>query len=144
MPRLDGLARTRGDARYGDDNAPADALRVRLVRSPHHHARFTLGDVAAWVSAHPGVLAVQRAEDIPGQACFGVIPGFIDQPVFAESFTRFRGEVIASVIGEADVVEALSLDDFPVQWGALQPVLLPGRRTGQSRGAPCTRGTMAM
>jgi len=125
IPRLDGAPKVSGTERFGDDVAPADALAVRVVRSPHHHARFVLGDLGAYMDAHPGVAAVLTAKDVPGVNCFGVIPNFADQPVFAESLTRFRGEAIAAVVGDPAVIEGLDFGAFPVTWTALPPLLTP-------------------
>jgi hypothetical protein len=47
IARLDGWPKVLGTERYGADGAPADALWLRVVRSPHASARFTLGDVEA-------------------------------------------------------------------------------------------------
>ncbi len=114
--KLDGQAKVAGTDRFGDDVAPPDARVCRLVRSPFHHARFTLGDLLQFANEHPGIDCVLSAADIPGINLFGVIPPFIDQPVFAERRTRFKGEAIAAVIGEAGVIESLDLSTFPVTW----------------------------
>ncbi len=114
--RLDGAAKVDGSERFGDDVAPAGALVARVVRSPHPAAQFELGDVAAWQSLHRGVVAVLTAADVPGLNAFGVIPGFIDQPVFAVDHVRFRGEAVACVVGDAAAIAALDLADFPVTW----------------------------
>lgn len=135
LPRLDGLAKVDGSERFGADVIPADALMLRLVRSPHHSADFELGDIDAWRAAHPAVVAVFQAADIPGQNRFGVIPPFADQPVFAEQSVRFRGEAIAAVVGSANAIDELDLADFPVRWQphpeALNPTaaLASGART---------------
>ena len=41
---------------------------------------------------------------------------FEDQPVFAETETRFRGEAVAAVIGTPDVIGSIAPEDFPVVW----------------------------
>ncbi len=46
--RVDGAAKLAGTERFGDDVAPADALVIRVIRSPHPRAAFTLGDLEAW------------------------------------------------------------------------------------------------
>jgi len=38
--RLDGLPKVDGSERFGDDVAPADAWVLKVIRSPHHRARF--------------------------------------------------------------------------------------------------------
>jgi aldehyde oxidoreductase len=114
--RVDGAAKVAGETVFGDDGAPADALALRVVRSPYPHAGFTLGDIEAWMSAHPGVTAVLTAADVPGLNRFGVIPGFEDQPVFAESAARFEGEAVAAVVGDTETLAVLDLASFPVTW----------------------------
>ena len=121
--RLDGAAKVSGSERYGDDVAPADALSVRLIRSPHHHARFALGNVEAWIEATPGISAVLTASDVPGDKTHGVIPGYADQPVFAEGVARHRGEPIAAVIGEPEAMARLDLSEFPATWEPQEAVL---------------------
>ena len=121
--RLDGLPKVTGTEAFGDDVAPSDALVVRVIRSPHAHAGFTLGDLDAYLAAHPGLHAILTAADVPGLNAFGVIPGFIDQPVFAVDHTRFRGEAVAAVVGDAATMAALDLDSFPVTWDARPAVM---------------------
>ncbi|THH38130.1 2Fe-2S iron-sulfur cluster binding domain-containing protein [Aliishimia ponticola] len=125
IPRVDGNAKVSGRERFGDDVAPPNALHLRIVRSPYHHARFTLGDIAGWATRIPGIETVLTARDIPGRNLFGVIPGFIDQPVFAESTCRFRGEAIAAIVGTAEAIAGLDLSGFPVTWTELPASLTP-------------------
>src|SRR5208337_2724482 len=95
------------------------ALVVYAIRSPFDRARFRFGDLDAFVAARPGIHCVLTAKDIPGVNCYGVIPRFADQPVFAESEARFRGEAVAAVVGEAEAVEGLNPAAFPVSWEEL-------------------------
>ncbi|MBJ3775244.1 molybdopterin-dependent oxidoreductase [Acuticoccus mangrovi] len=130
IPRIDGHAKIHGTERFGDDVAPADALVVRVVRSPHPRAAFTFGDLDDYAARH-GV-TVLTAADIPGVNRFGVIPPFADQPVFAEREARFRGEAVAAVVGEADTIAAL--DAFPVSFTPLPAVTDPA--AAQAEDAP--------
>ncbi len=119
LVRLDGKKKVDGTEIFGADETPAGALGVRVIRSPYHHARFQLGDVDPYIAAHPGVMLVLTAHDVPGIDCYGVIPRFADQPVFAHREARFRGEAIAAVVGETATLEALDLAEFPVRWEEL-------------------------
>lgn len=122
IPRLDGVPKVMGTDRFGDDVAPADALLVRVIRSPFHRAGFTLGDLEAFVAETPGLVAAITAEDIPGRNLFGVIPPFADQPVFAfGGETRFRGEAVAALVGDRDVLLDLDLAAVPVSWTERDP-----------------------
>ncbi|SOD93848.1 molybdopterin-dependent oxidoreductase [Caenispirillum bisanense] len=125
LDRLDGLPKVLGTDVFGADAWPADSLLVRVIRSPHHRARFRFGDIDAFVRAHPGVETVLTAADIPGRNLFGVIPPLADQPVFATDECRFKGEAVAAVVGEEAVLRHLDLGAFPVEWEALPAVLTP-------------------
>ncbi len=124
---LDGGAKVTGELEYGADAPPADALRVKVIRSPHHHARFAIGDKEAFIAAHAGIHAVLDAGDVTGVNRYGVIAPFADQPVFAEGLVRFRGEAIAAMVGDREVVEGLDTASFPVEWTPLDPVMTPGQ-----------------
>src|SRR4051795_4724467 len=54
-PRLDAVAKVTGAEIYGADRYPAGALWLRVIRSPHPRARFTLGDTAPLLLAYPGL-----------------------------------------------------------------------------------------
>ncbi|MDQ6435874.1 molybdopterin-dependent oxidoreductase [Mesorhizobium sp. LHD-90] len=123
--RLDGVPKVSGTEAYGADGFPADALLVSVVRSPHHHARFSFGDLDAFVKSHPGIVAVFTADDVPGHNAFGVIPPFADQPILAEGMARFRGEAVALVAGEREAIVDLNLGAFPISWTELGHVLEP-------------------
>jgi len=123
IERLDGLPKVLGTDAFGADGWPAGTLRVRLIRSPHHHAAFSLGDLAGWRAAHPGLVAVLTAADVPGRNLHGAIPPLADQPVLAETRVRYRGEPVAAVVGPPDLVEGLDLSAFPVAWQPLPAVL---------------------
>ncbi|HTR22440.1 MAG TPA: molybdopterin cofactor-binding domain-containing protein [Terriglobales bacterium] len=120
--RLDGKKKVEGTEIFGADDSPEDALSIRVVRCPHHRARFEFGNLDAFVRSHPGVTAVFTAKDVPGKNCYGVIPRFADQPAFAENEARHRGEAVAAIVGEAAVVEALDPAEFPIRWQPLPHV----------------------
>ncbi len=116
LPRLDGALKLNGEEIFGADEWPVDALLARAVRSPHPHAAFKFGDLAAYARDTSGVVAVFTAADLPGPNCYGVIPAFADQPVFAEKVALFRGDPVALIVGEDAAVRALDLSAFPVIW----------------------------
>lgn len=122
LPKVDGLAKMMGAERYGADSWPADSLVLRAIRSPHHHARFGFGDFAALFAAHPGLVKILTAADIPGQNVFGIYPTGKDQPVFAEGYARFRGEAICALVGDAATIAAIRDDEVPVEWETLSPL----------------------
>ncbi|MGF7008450.1 molybdopterin-dependent oxidoreductase [Aminobacter sp. BE322] len=125
--RLDGVVKVTGADRFGADAFPADALSVLVVRSPHHRAAFSFGDLGAYVARNAGVAAVFTAADIPGINRFGVIPAFADQPALAEGEARFRGEAVALVACEGWAARDIDLAEFPIRWRELPALLAPER-----------------
>ena len=121
IPRLDGAAKVAGDS-FGADYAPAGALMVKAIRSPHAHAAFVIGDLSSF-KACPGIAAVFTARDIPGRNAFGVIPAFADQPAIAASPARFRGECVALIAFEPGADPDLAA--FPISWTPLTPHTSP-------------------
>ncbi|CUH66774.1 Aldehyde oxidoreductase [Thalassovita gelatinovora] len=116
IARLDGRDKVTGVEAFGDDVAPADALVLRVIRSPFHRAGFEFDDLDVWLAGMPGIDAVLTAADIRGKNCFGVIPDFVDQPVFAEQECRFRGEAVAAIVGNRDAIDDFDVTKFPVNW----------------------------
>lgn len=118
--RLDGQAKIEGSELFGDDIAPAGTLEIKIIRSPHPRAAFKLGNLADFKNSNIGIEAVLTAADIKGENCFGVIPDFADQPVFAENETRFKGEAVAAIVGTPSAIKKFELSDFPISWQALE------------------------
>ena len=116
--KLDGAAKVEGREAFGDDIAPPGTLEIRLIRAPFARAGFTFGDLDGFRQAR-GLVAILTAADVPGLNRFGVIPGFQDQPVFAEAEARFRGEAVAAMIGPPEVMAGLDPEEFPVSWQEL-------------------------
>jgi len=122
LRRLDGYAKIVGREVFGDDVAPADTLVLGIIRSPYSRAGFSIGDTDVFVKNTQGIIAVLTAADVPGKNCFGAIPDFADQPVFAEKESRFRGEAVAAVIGTPEVMRTFDRETFPIVWDELQSV----------------------
>jgi CO/xanthine dehydrogenase Mo-binding subunit/aerobic-type carbon monoxide dehydrogenase small subunit (CoxS/CutS family) len=114
-PKTDGIAKVTGTERYAADVAPAGALWLRAIRSPHAKARFTLGDFAPLRAVHPGLADVVTARDVPVNS-FGIFPDVKDQPVLADGRVRFRGEAVLCLVGEQQAVLGIGDDEIPIHW----------------------------
>jgi CO/xanthine dehydrogenase Mo-binding subunit/aerobic-type carbon monoxide dehydrogenase small subunit (CoxS/CutS family) len=134
LPRVDGWAKVAGTDRFGADEAPADALWMRVVRSPHTRARFTLGDLAPVKTRTTGLVAILTAADVPGENSFGIFPTLRDQPVLAPGHVRFRGEAVLALVGSRQAVEGLSDAELPIVWAVEAP--LAGIHAALAPGAP--------
>ena len=122
LAKLDGLAKLNGAEAYGADAIPEDALWLRVVRSPHAFARFTLGDLDAFVATHPGITRVLTAADAPENR-YAIMPGRKDQPVLADGLVRVRGEGVVALVGKRAAVEGVSDADVPIVYELLDAML---------------------
>ncbi len=114
--KVDGLQKLDGRELYGADVAPADALWVRAVRSPHASATFSLGSFDALHAKWPGLAKVLTAADVPGNNGYGIYPDVKDQPALAESEVRFRGEPVVALVGDYESVFGIRDDEVPIAY----------------------------
>ncbi len=115
--------RSPAPARSAPTARPVDVLHLRAIRSPHAHARFTVGDLGPLYAAHPGLERVLLAADVPGQNRYGIYATGKDQPALADGYVRYRGEPVAALVGDARTVAAIADDELPIAWTPLDPLL---------------------
>src|SRR5947209_2014866 len=82
IPRLDGLAKASGRAKYPSDVRPEGTLFGAMLYSPHAHAKVKSIDTSA-------------AEKLPGVKAVKVIAG-------AGATLRYHGDDIAAVAAETE------------------------------------------
>jgi xanthine dehydrogenase molybdopterin-binding subunit B len=85
--RPDVPTKLSGDFEYSNDVRIPGMLFGATKRSPHAHARLVSID-ASRALAHPGVVRVLTAADVPTSNLLGHIMS--DQPVFVEEVKRWR------------------------------------------------------
>ena len=132
-PKWDGIAKLTGRDGFGADGIPADALWLRVVRSPHARATYTLGDLDAVRRAHPGLVRILTARDVPSNG-YGIYPDVKDQPVLADGVVRYRGEAVLALVGDRATVEAIADDAVPIRYTPEAPVV--GLDAAMQPGAP--------
>src|ERR687889_1015190 len=93
LPRPDALGKVTGATRYPGDLVRPGMLHLKVVFAGRPHARIR-GIDASGALAHPGVVAVLTAADVPYNA-FGLIDA--DQPVLCGEVARFAGDKVAVV-----------------------------------------------
>ena len=124
LARLDAPSKVRGDEKFGADQWPhagRGGLSMRVMRSPHAHARFSFGDLDGFRQGRPGLVDVLTAADVPNNA-FAIFANLRDQPVLAEAEVRFCGEAVLALVGDADTVLAIRDEDVPITWTVLEPL----------------------
>ena len=118
-PRVDGLAKVTGTARYVADQTIPGMISGRLVHSTRSHARILGIDTAA-ARALPGVHAVITGEDV-GQYLYG--RRMKDMPVLARGVVRYSGERLAAVAAETEQIARHAADLIDVTYEDLPAVL---------------------
>ncbi len=98
-PRVDGLGKVTGEARFADDLDEVGQLWGVVLRAPHPHARILAIHTEDACKA-PGVVAVLTARDIPGSPLVGGV--IRDQPVLASDRVRMLGDGLALVAAETE------------------------------------------
>lgn len=122
MNRIDGPPKLTGKAKFGADAAPEESLWLRVVRSPHPYAEFTLGDFDEFLEQSPGLVRILTWADIPGNNGFGIYPHLKDQPVLANGIARYCGDAVVALVGERLAIEAVNDDELPIIWEPLASV----------------------
>ena len=128
LPRPDALGKVTGATRYPGDLVRPGMLHLKLVLAGRPHARILAIDTSDAL-AHPGVVAVLTAADVPHNA-YGLIDA--DQPVLCEDVVRFAGDKVALVCAETAEAAAaaaklvrVSYEDLPAVFDA-KAALEPG------------------
>jgi CO/xanthine dehydrogenase Mo-binding subunit len=111
--RQDMLGHVTGTSAYYDDHRFANLLHLKILRSPHAHARIRSIDDAAAARA-PGIKRIIRAADVPVNlnTLLSLIQfGKDDEPSLASDVVRYRGEPILAVVATSEraAQEALTL-----------------------------------
>ncbi len=126
LPRPDAFDKVTGAAHYPGDLARWGMLHLRMVLAHRPHALIRSIDTSSAL-AHPGVIAVLTADDVPHNA-YGLIEP--DQPVLCFDKVRFVGDRVALVVGESKRAAEIGADlvsvdyfDLPVVASATQALL---------------------
>lgn len=132
MPEVDGGIGTRlpkyqaqdlvlGQHRYVDD-IRLDGMKIGALKfSDHPRAVIKSMDLSA-AQAHPGVLRVFTAEDVPGDRHIGLIKQDWPLMIAVGETTRYVGDVLAIVVAETDAVAREAVGMIDIDYEALEPI----------------------
>ena len=129
VKRKEDDALLRGQGRYVADVAPEGALHAVMLRSPHAHARFGIGNLDG-VRRMPGVRLVLTAAEIAKLGPLptpGVLPD-VDipiphYPILARDEVRHVGDAIAFVVADTLNDAKNAAEAITVDWQALPHVI---------------------
>ena len=122
VARMDALQKAMGMALYADDIAVDGCCFMKVLRSPHPHARILKIDKAEAEKA-AGVVAVFTAEDVGGTNILKMAGD--DQPLLCRDKVRFIGDPVAAVVAVSEGKALRALDLIKVTYEPLEPVLTP-------------------
>ncbi len=132
-----------GHGRYTDDLGPADALHAYVLRSPHAHATFTIGDLAA-ARAMPGVRAILTHADVAGYGGLpcgapaknrdGTTMRTPPYPLLADGTAHHVGDAVAFIVADTLSEARDASEAIPVDWTALPAAI--GIEGAEAPGAP--------
>ena len=126
IPKIDGMAIATGKPVYTEDLAMANALVVKILRSPHAFARILSIDTSR-AAALTGVECVLTYQDVPKQR-FTLAGQSYPEPspydrLILEDTVRYVGDEVA-VVAAADEKTALAaIELIKVEYEVLEPVL---------------------
>jgi CO/xanthine dehydrogenase Mo-binding subunit len=121
-PRVDGVEKVTGRARYAADIALPGTLWGKTLHSPYAHARIVRIDTSA-ARRLPGVHAVITGADTRDGGLWG--GGVKDAPVLAYDRVRYAGERVAAVAAEDEDIAQRALDLIEVEYEELPAVFDP-------------------
>jgi putative selenate reductase molybdopterin-binding subunit len=141
LPAPAGPQVVRGAARYTFDVAMEGMLHIKMLRSPHPHARIVSIDKTAAL-ALPGVHAVLTYEDSPDRlfstARHEVVEMDPDDTRVLDTVVRFIGQKVAAVIAETEAIAEEGCRRLKVDYELLPAVFDPAQAIAP--GAPAIHG----
>jgi putative selenate reductase molybdopterin-binding subunit len=141
LPAPAGPQVVRGAARYTFDVAMEGLLHIKMLRSPHPHAKILSIDKSAAL-ALPGVHAVLTHEDAPDRlfstARHEVVEMDPDDTRILDTIVRFIGQKVAAVVAETEALAEEGCRRLKVDYELLPAVFDPAQAIGP--GAPAIHG----
>jgi len=122
--RQDMIGHVTGTTTFFDDHKLAGLLHLKVLRSPHHHARIRRIDTAEAERA-PGVRRVIRAADVPRNlnTLLSLLNfGKDDEPSLATDKVRYKGEPIVAIVASTEREAFEALTKVRVDYEPLTPV----------------------
>ena len=122
VTRPDALEKATGTTLYAADIAVDGCGYIKVLRSPHHHAKIVHIDKKE-AEAIPGVLTVLTAEDVKGTNILKMAGD--DQPILCGNKVRFVGDPVAAVVATSEEIASYATEKIEVTYEPLDPVLTP-------------------
>src|SRR5258707_7386214 len=122
--RQDMLGHVTATSTYFNDHKLQGMLHLKVLRSPHSHARLRRIDVAA-AEKMPGVRRVIRGADVPRNlnTLLSLLNfGKDDEPSLATDKVRYKGEPVVAIVANSEREAFEALSKVRVDYDPLTPV----------------------
>ena len=130
LPAPAGPQIVRGAARYAFDTAMEGLLHIKMLRSPHPHAKIISIDKTAALSV-PGVHAVLTSEDVPDRLFSTARHERAwmdpDDTRVLDKIVRFIGQKVAAVVAETEAAAEQGCRRLKVDYEILPAVVDPAQ-----------------
>src|SRR5215467_3741009 len=120
-PRIEGVEKVTGAARYATDVVLPGMLWAKVTRSPIAYGRIRRVDVTEALKV-PGVRAVITGKDVAGMRIGRRI---YDMPILADDVVRYVGEKVAAVAAETEEAAERAIELIEIEYEELEPLLDP-------------------
>jgi 4-hydroxybenzoyl-CoA reductase subunit alpha len=117
--RVDGPAKVTGRTIFADDVVLPRMLHMKILRSPHPHARIRGVDASA-AEALPGVHLVLTGRDF--RVPFGILPVSQDEYPLAPERVRYVGDPLAAVVARDEMTAEEALERIVVDFEPLATI----------------------
>ncbi len=126
LRKIDAMTLALGKPSYVGDFKPDDALIIKMLGSPHAHARITSIDISE-AEKMPGVHCVLYYGNVPRIVHTTAGQGYPEPSPYDtfmfDSKMRFVGDRVAAVAAETEKIAEAALKAIKVEYEVLQPVL---------------------
>jgi CO/xanthine dehydrogenase Mo-binding subunit len=122
VPRVDGMDKVTGRAKYAGDLIVPGMLEGKFLRSPYAHARIAAIDTSE-AEALPGVAAILTRDDFTGSDPYIGRGKKKDQPIIALERTIFAGQPVAAVAALDRLTAEEALSKIRVEYEELPAVI---------------------
>ena len=122
VTRPDALEKATGTTLYAADIAVDGCAYIKVLRSPHHHAKIVHIDKKE-AETIPGVLTVLTAEDVKGTNILKMAGD--DQSILCGNKVRFVGDPVVAVVAASEEIASYATEKIEVTYEPLDPVLTP-------------------
>ncbi|MDI6820130.1 MAG: xanthine dehydrogenase family protein molybdopterin-binding subunit [Candidatus Hodarchaeaceae archaeon] len=129
VPRIDAIEKVTGAAQYAADLRLPGMLHVKLLKSPHAHARIVRIDTSE-AEKLPGVRAILTGKEVPYK--FGIY--MQDKEVLAQEKVHHVGEPVVAVAADTEEIAERAVELIKVEYGELPPIF--DVREAWKEGAP--------